>query len=190
MSRNDIMVDLETLGVSDGATIFQLAAASFDIQTGEVHSEIDLKLDVSKAENLKVDGGTLRWWLKTNSDLLANLISEGNLTEVEMFTQFAEWVEETKKANGTPYLWGNGIAFDNVKIEQKMTSLGLKYPINFRKERDVRTILDLASMISGESEREIFEDIYDGSEVAHNALDDVKRQIRLVHYCYNILNEK
>lgn len=188
--RNDIMVDLETLGIKDDSTIFQISAAAFDITTGEIHSEIDLKLDISSVENLNVEGGTLKWWLETDKDLLAKLISEGEHTEFEMFEIFFKWVKDLKSSKdyGAPNLWGNGISFDNVKIKTKMTSLGLSYPINFRKERDVRTILDLASIKSNKSEKEIQKEIESDEEVAHNAIDDVRRQVRLVHHCFNLLN--
>lgn len=188
--RNDIMVDLETLGLGDDTTIFQISAASFDISTGEINSEIDLKLDISSVKNLNVEGGTLKWWLKTDKDLLAKLISEGDKTELEMFEAFGVWVNSLNldKEYSSPTLWGNGISFDNVKIKSKMNSLGLTYPINFQKERDVRTILDLAAMKSNQKESQIKKEINDDKEVAHNAIDDVRRQIRLVHYCFNLLN--
>lgn len=186
--RNDIMVDLETLGIEDGSTIFQIAAASFDLTTGEIHDEIDLKLNIGKSDNLQVDGGTLRWWLKTDSDLLAELISEGNLTELEMYTQFAAWVRKHE----SPKLWGNGILFDNVKLQQKMEEFGLRYPIYYQNDRDVRTILDLASTVSGLTQKEIKESVAKESgdrERAHDAIYDVRWQIRLVNYCYELLTK-
>lgn len=188
--RNDIMVDIETLGLNDESTIFQVSAASFDITTGVIESEIDLKLNISSVDNLFVEGGTLKWWLKTDKDLLAKLISEGDKNELEMFKEFLDWVESLNenKDYGSPTLWGNGISFDNVKIKNKMNSLGLTYPISFKKERDVRTILDLASLKSNKSEREIQKEIQNDYEIAHNAIDDVRRQVRLVHHCFNLLN--
>ena len=181
--RNDIMVDLETLGVKDGATIFQIAAASFDLKTGEIHDEIDLKLNISKVEDLQVDGSTLKWWLNTDKKLLTKLLHEGELTEAEMFTQFANWLGKHK----SPKLWGNGILFDNAKIKQKFESMGLVYPVFYQHDRDVRTILDLASSITGLSEREIRAKSKRDTDHDHNAIDDVRKQIRLVHYCYNLI---
>lgn len=186
--RNDIMVDLETLGIKDGSTIFQIAAASFDLRTGEIHDEINLKLNIGKSENLQVDGGTLRWWLKTDSDLLAELISEGDLTELEMYTQFAEWIRKHE----SPKLWGNGIMFDNVKLQQKMEEIGLRYPIYYQHDRDVRTILDLASTVSGLTQKKIRENVAEENgerERAHDAIYDVRWQIRLVNYCYELLTK-
>lgn len=185
MNGTHIMTDIETLGTIEGATIFQIAAASFDIRTGEVKDKIDLKLNINTVENLKVEGGTLQWWLKTDKELLTKLLQEGTLTEIEMFTQFNDWIE---KQEGSPKLWGNGILFDNLKLKAKFEDLGMKYPIFYRNDRDVRTILALASEFSGISENEIRENVQDENERAHDALDDVTKQIRLVHYCYQLLS--
>ena len=64
--RTDVMVDIETLGTKEGATIFQIAAVSFDITTGETLDSINLIGDISKYETLTVDGSTLKWWLDTD----------------------------------------------------------------------------------------------------------------------------
>lgn len=184
--RNDIMVDLETLGTSEGSTIFQIAAASFDLTTGEIHDEINLKLNIGKVDDLQVDGKTLKWWLNTDSDLLAELIKEGDLTERDMYIEFAKWVREHE----SPKLWGNGILFDNAKLQQKMVEHEMRYPIFYRNDRDVRTILDLASTVSGLTEKEIKDSLSDDGgerERAHDAIYDVRWQIRLVNHCYNLL---
>lgn len=184
MKGTHIMTDIETLGIKEGATIFQIAAAAFDIETGEIKNEIDLKVDISKVEELSVDGGTLKWWLNTDKELLAQLLNEGDLTEIEMLTQFNEWIEGQE---GSPKLWGNGILFDNLKLKQKLESKGMKYPIFYRNDRDVRTILALASSVSGLSENEIRDSIKDENERAHDALDDVRKQVRLVTHCFNLI---
>lgn len=180
------MTDIETLGTTEGSTIFQIAAAAFDMETGKIKSKIDLKMNISTVEDLKVDGDTLKWWLKTDKELLTKLLYEGELTEVEMMTQFTEWIEAQE---GSPKLWGNGILFDNLKIKSKLESLGMKYPIFFRHDRDVRTILALAAAVSETSEKSIRKEITREDEVAHDALDDVYKQIRLVCYCYKLLKK-
>lgn len=183
MKGTHIMTDIETLGTKEGATIFQIAAAAFNIESGEVTSKIDLKLDISKVDDLVVDGSTLKWWLKTDKELLTKLLNEGELTEMEMLTQFNEWVEQ----QDSPKLWGNGILFDNLKLKHKLESKGLKYPIFYRNDRDVRTILALAADKSGVSENDIRNSVTDENERAHDALDDVTKQIRLVTKCFNII---
>lgn len=181
-----VMVDIETLGTKEFATIFQVAAQSFHIDTGHVLSSIDLKLDISKVRKLEIDGDTLKWWLDTDKELLTKLLNEGDLTEHDMFISFFEWVR-MQGHNEDVTLWGNGILFDNAKIKQKLWTLGASYPIHYKNDRDVRTILALAADKSGLTEDEIKASIHNEEEVAHNALDDVSKQIRLVCECYRLL---
>lgn len=188
--RKNIMVDIETLGTGEGATIFQIAAMSFDITTGQIHDHINLIGDITKYESLKVDGFTLKWWLNTNKELLADLINRGNITEFEMAQSFYNWIYKqagTDEHTDNVYLWGNGILFDNQKLQKFLNETGVKYPIFYKNDRDVRTILELASMKTGLSENDIKETVTLESEVEHDALDDTRYQIRLVHKCYELI---
>ena len=189
--RRDIMVDIETLGTGEGATIFQIAAMSFDIRTGYIYDSINLIGNIEKYESLKVDGSTLKWWLNTNKELLADLLNRGNITEYEMAQCFYNWLYKqagTDEHVDNVYLWGNGILFDNAKLQKFMNETGkLHYPIGYKNDRDVRTILELASMRTGKTEKWIKDSVAMASEVEHDALDDTRYQIRLVSTCYQLL---
>lgn len=178
-----IMTDIETLGIDSDTTIFQIAAAAFTFDNDEIIDRIDLKLDISTVDKMIVNGSTLKWWMETDAELLKQLFEEGNLTEIEMLQSFVDWVNKFDK----PRLWGNGIIFDNRFIMDKLQQNGIKYPIYYKHDRDVRTILAIAADVSGLSESEISKQIEDENERAHNAIDDVTKQIRLVKHCYNII---
>lgn len=191
--RKDIMVDIETLGRKEGSTIFQIAAMSFDITTGETFDEIDLILDLSKVDILKADGDTIKWWLIENKELLARTLKAGKLSEVEMAEQFYLWLVEQAGVGNEVYLWGNGILFDNNKLQHFLNSpfptskVNIHYPIYYRNDRDVRTILELASLKTGIPERQLIKSVERLDEELHDALDDTRKQIRLVHKCYQFL---
>lgn len=187
--RKDIMVDLETLGTGENATVFQIAAMSFDITTGEVSDSINLIGDISKF-NLDVDGSTLKWWLNTDKELLTELLNKGTYDEYEMFDEFHTWLLSQSESDDMKdvYMWGNGILFDNAKLQTNLNGCsGLNYPIFFRNDRDVRTIVELATMKSGLTEKELKDSVTDENERKHDAFDDINFQIRLVHKCYQIL---
>lgn len=185
-SKISIMTDIETLGKGLNPCIFQIAATAFNIETGEQIDSINLKMDVKNAGSIAVDGDTLVWWLNTNKELLTQLLNEGNLTEREMIEQLDSWIKSLG-AKEDITLWGNGILFDNAKLQAKFSSLGMNYPIHYKNDRDVRTILALAADKTGLSENEIKKAVEDENEVAHDALDDVSYQIRLVCYAYKLL---
>lgn len=191
--RKDIMVDIETLGTGENATVFQISAMSFNIQTGDKHDSINLIGDIDKYSNLNVDGSTLKWWLNTDKELLTELINKGTYEEYNLFEALHKWLEAQSTTGDMKdvYLWGNGILFDNAKLQTNLNGRsGLKYPIYYKNDRDVRTILELASMKSGLTEDEIKESVTDESERKHDAFDDIAYQIRLVVKCYEILMDK
>lgn len=186
--KRNIMVDIETIGKVQDATIFQIAAASFDIETGDILNTIDLKLDIKSCTELKADGDTLLWWLNENKELLTKLLNEGNLIEPTFYRTFSEWLtDEALASDADLSMWGNGISFDIVRLRNKYENYGQPFLISFRNEFDVRTILNLAADKLGVSKDEIRNSVADENEVKHDALDDVRYQVRLVCKCYEIL---
>lgn len=183
--RNDVMVDIETLGTKDGSSIFQIAAVRFDLTTGEVFDSFNLTGDIAEYKKLRIDGSTLKWWLDTDSELLKRLLNQGVGSEYVLIKSFVEWLDLIEK----PKLWGNGILFDNKKIEMKCSEYDLRYPVFYNNDRDVRTILELASLKSNVTTQDIREMVKAENEVKHDALDDCFFQIRLVTKCFNILKE-
>jgi hypothetical protein len=188
--RKDIMLDIETLGTGSNATIFQISAIAFDIETGHQYSTFNSIADISKNKTLKADGSTLKWWLNTNKELLTELLNKGEESSEDLLNNFHTWLESQDKDNKNIYLWGNGILFDNKMIQEQFIDLGLEYPIFFRNDRDVRTIVDLAGKKLGITEKELKERFNDENLVKHDAFDDVKYQISLVVSCYNLLTKQ
>lgn len=190
-NRIDIMVDIETLGTNSDSTVIQIAAMAFDIKTGEVKDEFNKIADIEKNKlPIKATGSTIKWWLNTNADLFKKLLLEGDVSSEAMIYMFHKWINNLESGSHDikdVYLWGNGILFDNKIIQHQMEMVGLNYPIFYRNDRDVRTIVDLAGAKSGLSEKELKAKFNDESLVAHNAFDDVIYQISLVSGCYNML---
>lgn len=85
--RVDIMLDLETLGLSDSPVITQLAAVAFDITTGESFDEFSVFIDAKSCieKGLKIDGSTVEWWLKQDERVFKSIflkaIDNSNLTK-------------------------------------------------------------------------------------------------------------
>lgn len=187
--RIDIMTDIETLGTNANSTIIQVSAIAFDITTGEYISEFNKVADISKNERpVEVTGSTIQWWLTTNKHLFAELINGGSKSSEEVLRDFRFWLLDVCEGDiSVLHLWGNGILFDNKMIQHQLESLGLTYPIHYRNDRDLRTLVDLAGAKLGISEKALKNKFQDNSLVAHNAFDDVKYQINLAVNCYNLL---
>ena len=184
------MTDIETLGNKSDSTIIQIAAMSFDIETGELLDSFNEIADITKNKTLNVTGSTLKWWLNTNKELLTELINKGLWSSEEILSHFHDWINLSISCTGDEvYLWGNGILFDNKMIQNQLGSIGLDCPIFYRNDRDMRTIVDLASNKLGISEKDLREKFRDESLVAHDAYDDVKYQINVVSQCYKLLTQ-
>lgn len=188
--RTDIMVDIESLGKNDDSTIFQISAISFNIETGE-HIDTFNRIANIGIGDINVEGSTLLWWVKNNSELFKELLLSGEFATKDLLIDFQGWLRkiQLKSNKKDVYLWGNGILFDNRIIKSQLESMGRSYPIFYRNDRDVRTILELASIKSGLTEEELKDKYFDSELTSHNALNDVINQINLVTACYNIIME-
>lgn len=187
--RIDVMVDIETLGTKSDSTIIQISAIAFDIRTGTHLYTFNEIADITMNRYMKVDGSTIKWWLNTDKELLTTLINSGTHSSQEILHKFYVWLNNLSMDMKNVYLWGNGILFDNKMIQHQFESIGLDYPIFYRNDRDVRTILELASMASGLTEQYIKDMSKNENLVHHNALDDTIYQISLVRECFRILTE-
>ena len=72
-----------------------------------------------------------------------------------------------------------------------LKKIGQQYTVSLRNDRDVRTIVDLASSKLKINESELKDKINNDLKhlllIEHNAIDDVRYQIELVYRCYKIL---
>ena len=190
LNRIDIMTDIETLGKGDNPPVFQIAACAFDIETGDIVEKFNVTADVSKMNN--IEGDTLIWWLNTNKDLLLELLTAGKEsgnTERDIVAQFCTWVETLKRKydieHKKTFLWGNGILFDNRIIQKKCNVYNIPYPIYYRCDRDMRTLLELASIKMGFADDMEYKNTVENVGTLHNAFDDVVYQIAVATKSYN-----
>ncbi|HET8687070.1 MAG TPA: 3'-5' exonuclease [Methanosarcina sp.] len=182
------MIDLETLGTNDNCIVIQAGLVLFDPTTDYICKErsrnflLDTK---SQSRTRDINHDTLIWWLETNPTLLASLLTSKERTPVRDFLTSlrAMMYEDTIKG-----VWANSPSFDLDIIKSLYDQAGhdLYNPISFRKERDVRTIKDLAKVGIPETEAEM---VRRGFEVGavHNAYYDAIFQSVQVQLCYRKL---
>lgn len=185
----DIMVDLETLSTNNDATIFQIAAALFDVKTGDIIMSFDKRANIALNKDMVVSGSTLKWWVSQGKLLNELLNVQEDFSSDDLIKEFHLWVNNTITTHGKSNvrLIGNGPTFDIMILRTHFERLGLEYPIAFRNERCMRTILQLASDKLGIDHNGIRENCTPEGFTAHNAFWDVKRQIAMYSYCYNAL---
>ena len=167
MKFDNIMVDLETLGNGEKGVFPVLCAYLFDPKTGEVgdcfYRNIDVHDQIERGR--EVDGDTIAWWFKQGQDAREELMRP--VVEMwESLADFRKFIPENCK------VWANGIDFDLPKLRSAFGAA--KLPWKFWNQRDMRTVLALAS------------DCFDPKQiefvgVKHNAKDDCLHQIKVLH---------
>lgn len=141
-------------------------------------------------EKFDIEKGTMNFWIRENSNLdvlLEHLTVKTGLSEKQLMSNFKKFIDDSQEFTGVDFkIWGNGISFDVVKIKRKLKKHGLQLPITFYNERDLRTILELASFKSGKDIYEIKESVVSNAR-AHDAFEDCIFQINVCHESYKIL---
>lgn len=158
---NNIMIDLEMLGVGPEGFICAIGAVAFDAQEiglpfyGTVTNEIG---------NGEIDAETVFWWLRQSAKARA----EFERTEVRFsclliaLADFSRWVTTVD----AQFIWSNGAAEDGVWLRQAYKRNGLAPPLDFRRAMCYRTIKNLHHRPGDHPE--------DGTH--HNALSDATWQ--------------
>jgi exodeoxyribonuclease VIII len=177
--KNNIMIDIETLGRSHNAVIVQIAAVQFDPLTGEMGSEFLCFIDAENAQkhhNRKIDASTAIWWLKQSDEARKAVFENAErLTLFDAMLELRGFIDIIIAENlDDVIIWGNSPSFDLEILKSSFNTCGINNKWEYYNERDFRTI------------SKIFPDIaqthkYKG--VHHFALDDCKSQIAILHKC-------
>lgn len=159
-----VMLDIETLDNTKTAVIVSIGAVRFDLDRLELGDEFYAPVTAESCRKVGLTEGesTLAWWAKQSeaarlvlSDPMARTIQDA-LTD---FSSFVSKFYDTK-------VWGMGSTFDNVIVQNAYQACGMKCPWSYRNDMCFRTMLKM------------FPQPYCSDGVAHNALDDARRQAK------------
>lgn len=169
----DVMLDLETLGISPGCTILSIGACSLD-QEHTFYQTISIANCVERG--LTREAGTLAWWDKQAPEIRAEAFS-GTTNLIEALGQFHDWFRKLPAKK--KFIWSNGADFDIPILAFAYRLCGMHTPWEPFNGRCYRTMKNLY--------RDIPMVALEGG-VKHNALDDATaqaqhlRQIFQEHY--------
>ena len=166
----DIMLDIETMGTGDNAAIMSIGACYFDPLTGEVgktfHEQVSLESCV--ALGMEIDASTVIWWMGQSDEARSKFYSNSKAKSCQrVIAELRCFIDVSAK------VWGNGIGFDNVKVNNLTRLTGHEPLWEFWNDRDVRTIVDLGKLIGADPKRDM---PFDG--VKHDALADAIHQAK------------
>lgn len=163
----DIMIDLETMGVTADAAIVAIGAQAFDLTTGQLGDAFYRCVDLGSAvaNGGTIDPSSMMWWLSQGDEargaLLANRRPLG-----QVLLDFGDFCRQQGPAEALR-VWGNGADFDCVILASAYRRFHLTRPWGPFGNRCYRTIKSLHRDIKLER-----------TGTHHNALDDAISQAR------------
>ena len=167
--QDNVMLDLETTGVSAGCCILSIGACALDLNN-EFYQKISLASCYDRG--LKDLPSTLNWWESQDHAVKAEAFS-GTLHLQDVLINFAMWLEKLGEKNVK--VWGNGADFDLPILGAAYEACGIEKPWKPYNGRCFRTIKNLYP--------DVIPNAFRGMK--HNALEDAKNQaIHLVKICH------
>lgn len=163
---SDLMLDLESYGITPGCAIRSIGAVTFDLDD-EAHIEqtFSANIDVHSClyARLHVEQDTHMWWKRQSPEAIAALeVDKRPLTEV--VDNFAKWFARVNPRS----VWAQGANFDPVLWEAAAMAVGRGAPWKYYEVRDTRTLYDLADFNTKTIAR---------GGTYHCALDDARHQV-------------
>lgn len=168
MSKEHLMIDLETMGTDPSAPIISIGAVFFD-KTGfgeKFYKNLSVEDQIEKGRF--PDGPTIKWWM-SQSDAAKKVFKEDAVATRQGLYEFVNFITANcHKTKVKP--WGNGSNFDITMLEDIFKQYKIEIPWIYRNIRDLRTFREF---------------VYDGKDLkmpgtAHNALDDAVFQACIV----------
>ena len=171
----DVMIDIETLGLSPGSVIFQIGAVPFG--PGGVGAGLNavVSIQASLAAGFTTDPSTVDYWVSKSDDdarILRTAYSTVALYPTEALTGLGLWMDQVASEAGRKRadlrVWGNGAAFDNALIAEACRRVGVRPLWSHRADRCYRTLKALRPITAAPA--------FEGRP--HDALDDARHQAR------------
>lgn len=135
MSYPDIMVDLETTGLSfDKTAVIQIAAVRFNLKEGTVdHQFFDRCLWIPPGRYWDED--TRNWWLKDKREILHSIMQRGEDPRV-VLEDLQKWAGQDSTFYSKPS------HFDHSFLSSYYNQYGLSNPFAFYKAQDLRSFVN------------------------------------------------
>lgn len=196
----EVMLDIETMGISPGCPVITVGAVLFDPTQSETYQAMIqraflAKIDIEDAVNQSngVEGSTLKWWLSQDDRAIKALLAPDAVPLKTALKDFHDYAQ----ARGLGYtkkffeghhqwpvackVWAKSPDFDCKILEAACQAVAVNFPFRFYEYRCVRTIQDLA-WPNGERPRFGLEE-----GVAHDARHDAVIQALAVQSAYRVL---
>lgn len=168
MTLNNLMIDLETVGLEETAPIVSIGAVFFCEHTGQVGETFyrRVHLATSVAKGFIMEPAAVLWWLQQDDQARNSTFLSADHVE-DVMSDLYDWIVLKGPHKDDLRVWGCSPSFDCTKTSKHFAACGLDTPWHYWAERCYRTIRD--------RNRNVPEDERVG---LHNALDDAMHQAK------------
>lgn len=172
---NNVMIDIETMGLTPGNCIVSIGAVIFDPRYNIVTKETfytELDWMEQTEYGFIADESTMAWWDEQGEKAKEALCGLDDLeTELKRLTK---WLPQDCK------VWGNGPGFDMVMLEHCYRHFKMKVPWKFWNVYDCRTVKFMYESARGGWDKKM-------GGTKHNALDDAIFQAQYINKMWKSL---
>lgn len=181
---DDVMIDLETLGVGPRAAIVQIGACAFDRITGDICAKTFKRTVAPDLSRYVADYSTVAWWAQQSQEARDSVFpSDVNLTTMsDALHAFHAYLLDLPRAEGDRIFWSLPSTFDVVLLENAYHTEphhANHVPWKHWNVRCCRTLFDAAGL--GKEDRV-------KPEIAHDALSDAVAQAKTVAKAFRKIN--
>lgn len=143
----DIVLDLETLALSEDAAILQIgcvippfAYVKLQTRNKEIPQTFEATIAYEHAvhSEFSKDSDTLDWWEKQSSEAKKSVFS-GQDSYEDAFEKLSYWMLAIKACGFEIRLWGNGPEFDNRILDYALNCYNIRGLWSFRDNHSMRT---------------------------------------------------
>ena len=177
MKEYNVMIDIETIGLSPEAVVLTIGMVKFDPNSlDDPFDGVHIKLSPNEQKNdgRAINRDTLEWWSRQDPKVREEAFGpEGQLSVREGLVKIIEYfkvLDSTDHNQGHIYLskvWGQGYGFDMTILKNLFQQYDMQEPWMFYQERDSRTLFGLLEQDPRPAE---------GQTNLHNALSDAYYQ--------------
>lgn len=136
---NNIMIDIETLGIKPGSIVLSIGAVEFSAT--ELGQKFNMHIDSidAAAHGLTIDASTVKWWFAQNPAAIAAISDAVKHPMAHVVEAFARAFPKIAKQR----VWCNGASFDFPILTAMYAAVGVKTPWAYYNEMDMRTVKGL-----------------------------------------------
>lgn len=141
----DVMVDLETLGLSLDCVVTQIGYVAFDPMGVHFSGHLRPNLDEQVKMGRTISADTFIWWLGQSEEARKSMLVKSEQNMYDCLLQFCQDIELQFGWENIDGIWSHGMNFDLAIMENlfKMYAVKCPWAKTFRNLRDTRTLFSL-----------------------------------------------